>query len=396
MVPACGRHVGSPRAIVHPAFDPAKGWPRTVRLVTSPALTPPAPTWAIGDEDVATVERWAARRRAELSRLSLAVRSARMKAEQAERAAILDAAAPDEVLSVVEAVLDEAVRDGDQSLAEARRAAAALVAAEYERASSDLRDLGLDPVASLGPAGWGPDPTWEVAGPASADDLWQALEVEPRVPVLRAPDAPPRLLETDDVGARAEAGAVPAPPGGLAVEVVADGRGAERDDVEGPVPVEPTPSWYLAPEGVTVVAEVAGGLHGPEWREWRGAQPASRQRGHRVPAGAARSAHSAVSEPTAAAVAWPEDDESLPVLAFPSRWPDAAQAAREFPDAPEVDAVSDPTSPDPDAVVPSADAERFDDFMRGPGTFDVFWGDVEDRQPLRDRLRRRTAAEEPR
>lgn len=338
-----------------------------------------------------------------------------MKAEQAERAAILDDAAPDEVLSVVEAMLDEAARDGDQALDEARRAAVALVAAEYERASSDLRDLGLDPEVSLGPAGWGPDQTSEVARPASADDLWQALEVEPRVPVLTtAPDAQPRLIEADGIDARAEADAAPAPPGSLAVEVVPAGRGAERGDVEGPVPMEPTPSWYLAPEGVTVAAELAGGHIGPadtsrldverdggdgwadggEWREWRGAQPASRQRGHRVPAGAARSAHPATSE--SAAVAWPEDDESLPVLAFPSRWPDAAQAAREFPDAPEVDAVNDPTPPDPDAVVPSADAERFDDFMRGPGTFDVFWGDVEDRQPLRDRLRRRTAAEEPR
>ncbi len=380
--------------------------------MTSPALTPPAPTWAIGDEDVATVERWAARRRAELSRLSLAVRSARMKAEQAERAAILDGAAPDEVLSVVEAVLDEAVRDGDRALDEARRAAAALVAAEHERASQDLRDLGLDPVTSLGPAGWEPDPTSEVARPASADDLWQALEVEPRVPVLKAPDARTRLLEPDDVDARAEDDPVPAPSGGLAVEVGPDGRGVGRDDVEGPAPVEPT--WYLAPEGVTVLAEVAGGHHGPpgtsrhdverdrgdgwadgdERGEWRGAQQASRQRGHRMPAGAARSAHPSAREPAAAA--WPEDDESLPVLAFPSRWPDAAQAAREFPEAPEVDLVSDPTPPDPDGVGSSGDAERFDDFMRGPGTFDVFWGDVEDRQPLRDRLRRRAAAEEPR
>lgn len=126
---------------------------------------------------------WAARQRAELSRLALAARSARMKAdraEQAEREALLDVTAPADLLSVLDSMLDSAVRTADRAIQAARRDAAAFVAAEHEWATDHLRSIGLDPVVVVGPSGWTSSTVPDVARPASAAQLWQDIEVDAR------------------------------------------------------------------------------------------------------------------------------------------------------------------------------------------------------------------------
>ena len=124
--------------------------------MTSTALTPPSPIPAIGADDVARVDLWAARQRAELSRLALAVRSAQVRAERAERAVPLVEAPPEELFAALDSMLDAAVRAADLAIEAARE------------------DAALDAAAEIP----------ELARPVSVAELWQDLLVVDPTPEL--------------------------------------------------------------------------------------------------------------------------------------------------------------------------------------------------------------------
>ncbi len=152
--------------------------------MTSPDLRRPSPISAIEGDDVARVEQWVARQRAELSRLLLAARSAVRRAERAEREAEeaeRDAPrlpAPEGLLSVIDSMLDKSVRRADLAVEAARRHAAATVAVAHERVTEQQHALGFDPHGALGPSGWTSSTIPDVARPASGRELWQTVRVE--------------------------------------------------------------------------------------------------------------------------------------------------------------------------------------------------------------------------
>jgi hypothetical protein len=137
---------------------------------------------AIGDEDVARFEAWAARQRAELSQLALAVRKAQVRAERAERDVPPELEAPEDLLTALDSMLDTAVRQADLAVQAARRDAAALVAAEHAWATEHLEALGRDPTVELGLSVWSSIAVPDVARPLTATDLWRGVEADARAP----------------------------------------------------------------------------------------------------------------------------------------------------------------------------------------------------------------------
>ena len=161
-------------------------------------LIPPSPFSAIGAEDVARVERWAARQRAELSQLALALRSAQRRAERAERETPPAVEVPAELLAALDAMLETAARQADLGIQAARRDATATVAAGREQAVGLLQAVELDPVDVLGPSDWTSTAIPEVARPATATSLWQLVATGPvEEPLVVEPVEPPDLDEVE-------------------------------------------------------------------------------------------------------------------------------------------------------------------------------------------------------
>jgi hypothetical protein len=128
--------------------------------------------------DVERVDRWAARHRADLSRLRLAARSAQRRAERAERSAgevRTEVEVPGALVSVVDAMLDRAVRQADLAVDAARRHAAATVALEHQRATEHRRARGVDALVEAAPPAWSSEAVPEVTRPASGLLLWERV-----------------------------------------------------------------------------------------------------------------------------------------------------------------------------------------------------------------------------
>jgi hypothetical protein len=330
--------------------------------VTPPDLAPPTPTLAIDGEDVARVEQFAARQRAELGRLSLILRKALRRAEQAEQAERdTPIEAPGELLAVFDSMIEEAVRTAEVAIEAARSDAGAIVAAEHARAAFQLVSLGLDPLLALGPVGWTSDAIAHIARPTSASSLWEDVEAHALAAGSTVgEDEPPS--GSDHQREREAAGS--------------PDRHADRLDLFDDADFFDDLSCIEDPE-LAEDPELFEALWGCAAR--RRAVP------QLVPAGLGRPPPGRPTEPTER-----EFDRSrtgAPMDAFPSRWPDSEQAERDFPRPPDRQGAPAPMPRRPD------DAEPFDVFWRGPELFDVFWGDTEDRRPIRDRLRRRVTQE---
>jgi hypothetical protein len=168
--------------------------------VTPPDHLVPGARLAADEAGAVQIDRILARRRSELARLGLTARSALRRRDTAEarlvdhRAGYEGGAAPADLLAVVDSMIERAVRECDEALADARRGADETVARAVSESLDELRRAGLD--ASHVPAARRP-PHHQVVAPPSAGELWRRVgagrvagpaDLSPRDPHRGGPD----------------------------------------------------------------------------------------------------------------------------------------------------------------------------------------------------------------
>ncbi|MCU0311582.1 MAG: hypothetical protein MUE36_11665 [Acidimicrobiales bacterium] len=183
--------------------------------MSAPNLVAPEPRQTLDPEAVARIERWAARQRSELTRLTLTLRSAEAQAAKAEAGlASLGEGAPDEVLAVVDARLARATADAEASVDAARRDAELVLAASAQHAATILRDAGLDPSPTLTRLGAEAAPDTsppKLTPPARASELWRQAQRSPEVAAASAPPTPIPLGGRDETDPLPAAATAPSP-----------------------------------------------------------------------------------------------------------------------------------------------------------------------------------------
>ncbi len=170
--------VVSPPAPVHHPFSPPQGLPLTVLQVTASDVVPPSPIAAVGPDQTAAVDTWAARQRAEISRRSLALRGAEVAARRIEDELSADGEVADELVSVLDTMLDKSVIAAGEAVESARRRAVDIVTSEWERLAARLRAEGRDPMEVIGPNRWTAPTSPGVRAPRSAATLWTQLSAD--------------------------------------------------------------------------------------------------------------------------------------------------------------------------------------------------------------------------
>lgn len=142
---------------------------------------------ATDDAGAAEIDRIFARRRAELARLGLSARSAVRRCEAAERQLAERATedgAPTDLLTVIDTMIERAVRERDDVIAAARRAADETVGRAVADSVEDLRRAGVD--TSRLPAARRPaSSTVRLTSAPSAGELWSRVGA-PHVAARRA------------------------------------------------------------------------------------------------------------------------------------------------------------------------------------------------------------------
>ena len=129
-------------------------------------------------EGAAAIDAVVARRRSHLARLSLAARTAQRHCEQAEADAASQSSTgaggrgPEDLLAVVDAMLEKAVRASEVALDQARSDALLVVATAMGESAEALRREGIDP-GVLSSAFRAPSGVRPVTTPPTAAELWQ-------------------------------------------------------------------------------------------------------------------------------------------------------------------------------------------------------------------------------
>lgn len=139
-------------------------------------LNAPSPRSTSRDSDAARIERWAATRRADLTRLTLALRKAEAAASRAEESVAgddgLGGGAPVDVLSVIDARLAKAFREAEDGIEAARRDATVVLTAVAQSASAMLKEAGLESAEVLRSTWHLPETMLPLRAPRRADELW--------------------------------------------------------------------------------------------------------------------------------------------------------------------------------------------------------------------------------
>jgi hypothetical protein len=154
-----------------------------------PDLSLPQAVTTVSPDDVARLERLAAIQRAELARLSLALRTAMAKAGAAEAEAKKDVVGgPEPLLEVVDATIRTAADDGAQKVDAATKEAGLVLAVANRLARELLRSAGIDPadVPTVEPRTDGLRPG--LRRPASGEQLWRqvrSLDDTGPLPIVR-------------------------------------------------------------------------------------------------------------------------------------------------------------------------------------------------------------------
>ncbi len=149
-------------------------------------LAAPVPVLTVGAADLARIDDLLARKRAELGRLRLRLRSAVRRAEHAEAEATriersvapVDAPAP--LLATVDALLTKATHRADLALTAARRQAAARIALAHQRSSAERSRLGLTALSPVDPVDWMTNLVPDLTRPPTARALWTTVEAATR------------------------------------------------------------------------------------------------------------------------------------------------------------------------------------------------------------------------
>ena len=170
------KDVASTTTAVHFRFNESQLPPHSVSAVTAGDVVGPEVVQATDAAGEAQIDGLVARRRAQLARLTLAARTAGQRREQAE--AMLAAqptvgvdGGPGDLLGVVDAMLEKAVRASAVALEAARGEAAFIVASATSESAEELRRVGLD-ASALAPVRSTPRPAVSVTLPPSAAELW--------------------------------------------------------------------------------------------------------------------------------------------------------------------------------------------------------------------------------
>jgi hypothetical protein len=166
--------------------------------VNSSELVVPRASSATDSEGASVVDALVSRRRAELARLSLGVRSARSTCEKAEarlQSVEDDRPAergPSDLLAVVDAMLTKAMAAAGSAIEQARDEAALQVEQALEEAAEHLRAHGIDPGrVPLGRGGANRER--HVSAPPTAGELWRDVQGPAAVvPVGPPPPARPQ------------------------------------------------------------------------------------------------------------------------------------------------------------------------------------------------------------
>lgn len=228
---------------VHTRFKGASKLTSTVRFVNSSELFLPHAMSATDADGADAIDVVVRRRKAEISRLTLAARTAaaRCGRVEAELLSSADEGSPElgssDLFGVVDTMLGNAMRAATAAVAQARLDAARRVGQARSEAILDLRAVGIDPARvelGAGPVGVG----LTIGPPPDAARLWQRVR------------GPAQVAEAPHSGrpAPTSASSMPTPPPPSMVSSVS-GLGAAATDPS--VLAEP-PSAALQPMGVGV------------------------------------------------------------------------------------------------------------------------------------------------
>jgi hypothetical protein len=189
--------------------------------VNSPELLVPHASSATDVLGADAIDQIVSRRRAELARLALTLRTATSRCQKAE--AELGGqgpnggvgAGPEDLLGVVDAMLTKAATGAAHALEQARLQAEQQVEQARDEAASTLRSAGVDPArVPLGSRRLLSSPT--VGSPPTAAELWQHVGGPAVAPVRPAPTAP-----STTPGAAPSVAPPPPPPVGASAAHVA-------------------------------------------------------------------------------------------------------------------------------------------------------------------------------
>jgi len=182
---------------------------------------------SLSPDAVADLERWAQAQKAELTRLTLALRMAESVAAKAETEAGPDRTgadgAPHEVLRVVNVRLARAVNEADEGIEKAQRDATLVLSAAVQHATTILGDSGADHGPLLEAAERAVAPVPGVRRPPTASELWARASAQVVSEPPARPTGPPRRVRA--VTSAAEDG-----PVGSDIDSAAGGSEASSAD----------------------------------------------------------------------------------------------------------------------------------------------------------------------
>ena len=192
-------------ASVHLPFKGATAPPLSVGSVSHVPLVAPEPMPSLSPDAVADLERWAQAQKAELTRLTLALRMAESVAAKAETEAGPDRTgadgAPHDVLRVVNVRLARAVNEADEGIEKAQRDATLVLSAAVQHATGIMGEGGKDHGALLQAAERAVEPVPGVRRPPTASELWaRAAAQVASAPPTRPTGLPRRVRAVSGTG----------------------------------------------------------------------------------------------------------------------------------------------------------------------------------------------------